>query len=522
MDNLYNRKVLNHLLQTRLSAFFERSFTSIEQSQPFLSNWHIDLISEFLTGLKMGQFRRGNINMPPRFGKTALCSIAFPMWYLGNEPFRKVIAVSYSASLSHKIHGYCRAVANTAWYQSAFPDFKISNSSNDKTDESLTKNTQREFITTEGGFRIATSTGGSITGEGGDLIVADDLMNPEEALSNVQRNSAIDWTKGTLFSRFNNKKEGLFLNVQQRLCEGDFTGVFVDSSWENLVVPIQAKQTQYYYIGNFKKIYKEGDWLDPRRYSENELAEDIKNMGSRVVEAQYFQNPFPDDGEIFKRDYFKYFNYAPKFDYRCIYADTAQEEGRNNDFSVFMCWGVRTVEGRKYAYLIDLVRKKLTSPKLLIAAQEFWHKHSQDLSTPLKYCEDWIPPMYSLDKSGDLIKFAIEKKSSGSGLIQDLEAKTNIPVTKLLPDKDKVARANDILPRMESGQVLFPKDAPFLSNLEKELLLFSAKKGNNKKDQVDTLTYAVKDLLFDPIDQKDRPMNYSGLMSEITRTYGLR
>jgi predicted phage terminase large subunit-like protein len=113
-----------------------------------------------------------------------------------------------------------------------------------------------------------------------------------------------------------------------------------------------------------------------------------------------------------------------------------------------------------------------------------------------------------------LIKFAIEDKSSGIGLIQLLEDETNIPVTKLFPEKDKVARANDILPRMESAQVLFPKDSSWLPTLEKELLSFSAKKNNNKKDQVDTLTYAVKDLLFDPADEKQKPMNYTALLKE--------
>ena len=67
---------------------------------------------------------------------------------------------------------------------------------------------------------------------------------------------------------------------------------------------------------------------------------------------------------------------------------------------------------------------------------------------------------------------------------------------------------------MESHQVLFPKDASWLGALEKELLTFSAKKGANKKDQVDTLTYAIKDLLFDPADQRLKPMDYSALLKE--------
>ena len=179
-----------------------------------------------------------------------------------------------------------------------------------------------------------------------------------------------------------------------------------------------------------------------------------------------------------------------------IYADTASKEGRDNDFTVFMCWGFLNKNGRCFAYLIDVYRDKLTTPKLLRAAKDFWMKH------------------YENEKDIPLIKFAIEDKSSGIGLIQLLEEETNIPVTRLYPEKDKVARANDILPRMESGQVLFPKDAPWLLDLEKELLSFSAKKGSNKKDQVDTLTYAIKDILFNPADEKLKPMDYSALLNE--------
>ena len=519
--DLYSRKTLNHLLQINFSSFYHKAFQSLHKNRQFEVNWHIDAISEFLMAMRMGQFRRGNINLSPRFGKTLQCSVAFPMWWLGDEPWMKIICASYSAELSQEIHQKCRTIANQAWFKDAFPRFNISNSQEDE-NEAITKSTQKQFITTDGGCRIATSTHGSITGKGGDLIIGDDLMNPDEANSTTKRESCIEWCKDTLFSRFDDKKKGMFINVQQRLHEFDFTGTFVDDTWENLVLPVRFDERKIYTFNNFKKEVKEGEWLDEKRYSQIEMDEDIKNMGSKNYNAQYLQQTIPADGEIFKKEYFKYFTYAPKFDYRAIYADTAQKEGRTNDYSVFMCLGVRYIENRKFVYLLDVMRKKLTSPKLLVAAKEFWNKHHKDLSSPLVHCDHWIPDMYSLENQGELIKFAIEDKSSGSGLIQDLESGSNIPITKLLPEADKISRANDVLPRMESGQVLFPKNAPWLPDLEKELLTFSPKAIKNqkkKKDQVDTLTYAVKDLLFDSADLKLRPMNYSGLLNEV-KIYG--
>lgn len=494
---VYNKQTIDHLVQEKLSYFYQQSFNKFDAGEKYLHSWYIDLLCEYLEALADGEITRLNINIPPRCGKSALCNVAFSMWLLGHRPELKIITVSYAAMLSQKLHGYSRAIANTSWYQRAFPRFRIDNSKRElKINESETKNTQSQFITTKGGFRMAASTNGSITGEGGNLIIIDDLMNPEEAMSITQRESALEWSRSTLFSRFNNRKEGKILNIQQRLNEHDFTGTFVNDGWENVIIPIQAREKTIFSFGNFTKIYNEGEWLEPRRYGAKELEEDREFMGSRVLEAQQFQNPYPDDGEIFKRDYFRYYKYLPKCDYYAIYADTASKEGRNNDYSVFMCWGFLNKNGRNFAYLIDVFRKKMASPKLLKKAKEFWEQHLHN------------------EKEVPLIKLAIEDKSSGIGLIQQLEDETNIPVTKLTPEKDKVARANDILPRIESGQVLLPEDAPWLDILEKELLSFSAKKGNNKKDQVDTLTYAIRDLLFDPADEKKRPMNYSALVAE--------
>lgn len=515
----YSRKSFNYLLKKDFGSFYRRAFLHLHQNRDFALSWYIDAISEFLTGMRMGQFKRGNINISPRFGKTLQCSVAFPMWWLGDEPWMKIICGSYSAELSYEIHEKCRTIANASWYRKAFPEFNISHV-DDLTDKANTKNTQKQFTTTSGGQRIAVSTFGTVTGKGGDLIIGDDLMNPDEASSEVKRQSTIDWIKNTLFSRFDDKKNGLFLNVQQRLHANDFTGTFVDSTWESLVLPVKFEERRVYTFGNFSKTVEAGEWLDEKRYGQEEMDEDIKNMGSRNHSTQYMQKTIPDDGEIFKRAYFKYYTYVPVLDYRCIYADTASKEDRSNDYSVFMCWGLRTINGRKYAYLLDVMRLKVSTPKLLKAAKEFWKKHSEDLSSPLLFANDWIPTMYELEKCGELIKLAVEDKSSGIGLIQLLEDETNIPVTKLDPDKDKVSRANDILPRMESGQVYFPNDAPWLLDLEKELLIFSAKKGKNKKDQVDTLTYAVRDLLFEPADEADRTMNYAGLINDAQK-YGI-
>ncbi|HET9365433.1 MAG TPA: hypothetical protein VFP71_10545, partial [Candidatus Angelobacter sp.] len=56
--------------------------------------------------------------------------------------------------------------------------------------------------------RLATSVSGMLTGRGADFIIIDDPLKPDEALSEVQRNSVNEWYDHTLYSRLNDKRTG--------------------------------------------------------------------------------------------------------------------------------------------------------------------------------------------------------------------------------------------------------------------------------------------------------------------------
>ncbi len=81
----------------------------------------------------------------------------------------------------------------------------------------------REFITTRQGYRLATSTGGVLTGRGADLILIDDPLKPDEALSEAQRQACNEWYDHTLYSRLNDKRNGVII-IMQRLHEDDLVG----------------------------------------------------------------------------------------------------------------------------------------------------------------------------------------------------------------------------------------------------------------------------------------------------------
>src|SRR5271155_5788676 len=176
--------------------------------------------------------------LPPRHLKSLLASIAFPAWILGHEPSAQILCVSYAQDLADKWSRDCRRVVASPWYQWLFP-----------TRLAPARQAMAEFETTERGCRIATSVGGVLTGRGADLIVIDDPLKPEEALSDARRQAANDWFDHTLYSRLNDKATGAVVLVMHRLHEDDLVGhVLAQEAWEVLRFPAIAECDETYAI----------------------------------------------------------------------------------------------------------------------------------------------------------------------------------------------------------------------------------------------------------------------------------
>jgi hypothetical protein len=72
-----------------------------------------------------------------------------------------------------------------------------------------------------------------LTGRGADIIILDDILKPDDALSETRRRAANDWYFNTLLSRLNSKEHGVIIIVMQRLHQEDLVGEVTDrGSWE--------------------------------------------------------------------------------------------------------------------------------------------------------------------------------------------------------------------------------------------------------------------------------------------------
>src|SRR6266404_3162285 len=205
MMNELSPREYDAILRSDHGYFAARCFQDLNPQTELAMNWHLEVIAAKLTAVREGKIRRLIINLPPRHLKSLMASIAFPAWCLGHDSSAQILSVSYAQDLADKLARDCRGIMISPWYRQIFP-----------TRLAPQRQAVQEFITTRQGYRLATSTGGVLTGRGADLILIDDPLKPEEALSEARRNATNDWYANTLYSRLNDKRRG---GIMQRLHE---------------------------------------------------------------------------------------------------------------------------------------------------------------------------------------------------------------------------------------------------------------------------------------------------------------
>lgn len=401
------------------------------------------------------------IQAPPQHGKSvAVCDGI--CWMAGKDPSLRFIYASFSERLGVRANTYLQRTIEKPVYKKIFPDIVI-NEKRLVTAIGLQKNKEMIEFSGGGSFRN-TTVRGSITGETLDIGVIDDpIKGREEANSETIRDKTWNWFTDDFRTRFD--EYGALLIILTRWHIDDPVGRLLE-------INPNVKLLSYKAIADCdEKNRSDGEALFPKHKSIEFLLDRKSTMPRANWESLYQQNPMIPGGEFFKEEWWNYYKAYPLFRSRMIYADTAQKTKEQNDYTVFQCWGV-SLSGQ--AYLIDQLRGKWEAPELIINAKAFWNKHKN-------YIKD----------NSVLTKLAIEDKVSGTGLIQTLK-RDGLPVVAIQRDKDKITRAYDVSPLIESGNVFLPESAPWLSDYLLELSQFP---NGVHDDQVDPTMDALTDIL---------------------------
>jgi predicted phage terminase large subunit-like protein len=338
------------------------------------------------------------------------------------------------------------------WYRRIFPRTRLSRE----------KNTELNFSTTQHGYRYATSVGGTLTGRGGNLIIVDDPIKPDDAFSATRRAAVNDWFNRTLYSRLDDKRLDVIVLVMQRLHLEDLAGyVQQNEPWRELRLPAIAETEQTIRIGADETCTRvPGEVLHEAREPRSVLDQLKTTLGNFNFSAQYQQSPIPLEGEIVRWSWFRFYDELPPRapeDQIVQSWDTASKAEQISDYSVCTTW----LMNRGDFYLVDVLRKRLSYPDLkrsiIEQAQRFVAK-----------------------------TIIIEDKGSGTALLQDLRRGGDqfpYPIA-FQPDVDKVTRMHAQSARIEAGHVLLPRRAPWLDDLRAEFLQFPKGRYDDQVDSV--------------------------------------
>ncbi len=440
--------------------------------------------------------------MPPRHGKSNLVSEWFPVWYLGLWSDDRVILASYEADFAstwgRKVRDHVNEFGPT--------HFGISVS-----EDSFAKD-RWDLVNAAGGMMTA-GAGGPITGKGADLFIIDDpVKNDEQALSETFRKHQWDWMLSTALSRI--EPNGVMVVIMTHW-HGDDLGGRIERGdlehdpdhkepWTILKMPALAIENEPAWpLGIGRKV---GEPLWPERWPESELQRmrsertDIHTGGAYWWSALYQQDPQPDQGNIIKREWFRYYTVEerdevdrrgrpvlpPKGETDIPQADNFllhQAEGEplelqcdlstrfatidlavstkdSADYTVIAIWSMLL---GKYLVLLDLWRERWTGPQQIDA-------------------------MHRAKEQFDLDFVAVETVGYQLAAVQHAR-RSGLTVRELKAGKkDKVARALSLSAKMEKQEVYFNGHAPYLATLESELLGFP----NAPHDDItDALTYGA-------------------------------
>jgi predicted phage terminase large subunit-like protein len=418
---------------------------------------YVNLIVEVLMRSTCGGSRRLIFNLPPGYMKSTLITVLYTAWRLGVKPSEKIISISYGDDLSHELSRKTRQIMQSSIYQKIFPGTV------------LHKKAEDAITTTKGGHRYATAVGSDIAGFRADLIIMDDLIQPDAALNELQKQKLREWYYGVVAQRLRDQNTGVIVLVMHRLAPDDLTQTFVEEGgWYHIPMPLIAVQTEIYELratGKTVHARAVGELLSPRWQSAETVERLRKTVPSHIFEAQFQQNPLYGGSGMCSVDRFVRYRERPPFLYTIHSWDVAAT--KNGNFTVCLKFGVTSdPDGMEILYLFQVLRIRVELPDVRTAIAE------QD----------------RLDKPALIV---MDGNGVGLGIYQDLRKTMDHLVgnTKSMEGSgspaSKQQKFNDALPHLYDGLIRIPEHMPGLEPFLQELATFPDGKFD---DQVDALS----------------------------------
>ena len=416
---------------------------------------HLDLLCEYLEKVETGTIDRLIITMPPRHGKSMTVTESFPSWFIGRNPERRVIEVSYGSGLAQRFGRSNRRKIDEFGLDIFGVQISQDNAS-----------VTNWGIENHSGGMISTGIGGAITGQGADLLIIDDpIKNRKEAESQIYRDNVWSEWLDTLSTRLT--PDGRVIVIMTRWHEDDLVGRLIEqnANWKLINFPAIAEDNDI--LGR-----EAGEPLWPEYGFDKNWYDNKKNQGgTRSWESLYQGHPRPSEGNLFKMSMFRSFKTSGNcylvndkvYDKSaCKIFQTCDVAGSKKSSADYFVLGTFVLCPNGELLVLEIFRERLEGPD-----QPALIKRKFDEYTP--------------------VLIGVESASMGLTLYQ-MVRRLGLPVVELKPDADKYTRAIPAAARYEAGMIFHLGNAPWINDLETELLAFP---NGVHDDQVDVISYAV-------------------------------
>lgn len=305
------------------------------------------------------------------------------------------------------------------------------------------------WVATNGSEIFADGLGGGIPGKPAKRIVIDDpIKSPSAAASLSEREKLLDNMRQNVLARAH--EDTSIVVVHTRWHPNDLIGTLAGEGWEYVNLPAIGVDEN----GNDKALWPEERGLEY-------LYEQRKEMGDFAFAALYQGEPRPRGGRVFEG--VRYYDSAPN-DYRAaIGIDLAYTARSSADYSVSVVLAER---GGKY-YVLGVDRRQVSAP---------------DFAVTLKQAAARYPhaPM----------RWTCAGTEKGAA---DLLISQGLPLTIENATTDKFNRAQFVAAAWNRGDILVPRQAPWLQAFLAELLDFTGV-NDYHDDQVDAFASAFSAL----------------------------
>ena len=466
-----------------LTEFVVLAWHVLEPETPFTTGIHVRAICEHLQAVTEGRLRNLIINVPPGHAKSPLTAVFWPAWVWISHPESRWLFSSYREPLATRDSVKCRRLIESPWYQERWGDrYRLAGDQNQK----------NRFENSATGYRVVVPMS-SGTGERGDYVVVDDPHSVDQALSDAERRSGVDWWNTSMSTRLNNLNTGHKIVIQQRLHEADLTGdLLVRGGYELLCLPAEFELDHRCStsIGWTDPRTISGQLLWPERITQAHLNDLKVTLGSYHYAGQYQQRPSPAGGGMLKAHWWRYWqprgSHLPPVPVKL--ADGTVEERQAVELPVqfdqqIQSWDMAFkdteksdyVVGQVHAaygadrYILDQVRGRMDLPATLLAVR--------------RLSAHWPNVVLKL----------VEDKANGPAVIQSLQHEIT-GFVEVNPEGGKVSRAAAASPQLESGNWYLPH--PMLASWVEEFIGECATfPAGAYDDQVDAWSQGAKRLL---------------------------